>query len=79
MPLNTLRKESPNIFEFAARLASSLFILTMRTRVTDSSVLIATTCKRKTNVSSYHLKLTKVSCYSTCTCNKSKKLIGYLQ
>ena len=56
MPLNTLLKKT-KVQTFsgrAARLASSLFILTVWTKVTDLSVLIATTCKRKTKVSSYH-------------------------
>ena len=49
MPLKTLRKEtSKHLYQVkvsghVARLASSLFNLTMSTRVTDSSVLIATT------------------------------------
>ena len=52
MLLKTLRKEtSKHLYQVkvsghvaTCRLASSLFNLTMSTRVTDSSVLIATTC-----------------------------------
>ena len=56
MPLNTLLKKRKvqTLSGRAARLASRLFILTVWTKVTDLSVLIATTWKRKTKVSSYH-------------------------
>jgi len=64
MPRKTVRKEmSKHLYQVkvsgqAVRLASCLFVLTVWTRVTDSSVLIATIHAWKTKVSSYHLKLT---------------------
>ena len=61
MPLNTLRKDRFKHFSgHATRLTSCLFILTMWTRVTDSSVLTDPSPVKMAAENSNKLKLAKI-------------------
>ena len=60
---NTLRKERSKPFLDVPLDWLLVCLFWQCEQVTDWSVLIATTYKRRTKVSSYHMKQTKVSCY----------------